>query len=291
MISFTCAHCGGQGQRATGGYNRSVKNGWPLYCSRQCTFDAKRTGRGPGWHERRFVPQDGAIETACAECGRGMWLPPSKVAGYKRCGPACNAAWRKRERDKLVRPCEVCGKEFRPRPIQIANGGGRYCSQRCNPIDHLIAPAALAKAQQAKRDGIAAGTVVFPKGPENKQWMGGPKAALARRVESGKAAASTRAYRAANPHKLREWKQRRGNGKVLPRLPWGTIPRLGNAQRWKCAICRVNIRKDYHLDHIMPIARGGKHEPRNLQLLCPTCNVRKSAKDPISYMQEVGRLL
>jgi len=62
-------------------------------------------------------------------------------------------------------------------------------------------------------------------------------------------------------------------------------------QRWKCAVCAVGIKDNYHLDHITPLARGGKHEPRNLQLLCPTCNVRKSAKDPIAYMRELGRLL
>jgi 5-methylcytosine-specific restriction endonuclease McrA len=36
---------------------------------------------------------------------------------------------------------------------------------------------------------------------------------------------------------------------------------------------------------------GGKHEPRNLQLLCPSCNVRKGAQHPLAYMRKVGMLL
>jgi 5-methylcytosine-specific restriction endonuclease McrA len=132
------------------------------------------------------------------------------------------------------------------------------------------------------------------RGEANPQWTGGKAAYLERQKTPEKRiqqAATLRRYRKANPHKLREWQQRRGKGKVLPRLPWGTVPRIGDAQRWRCAICRCSIRGGYHLDHIMPIARGGKHVPRNLQLLCPSCNVRKNAKDPIAYMQELGRLL
>jgi 5-methylcytosine-specific restriction endonuclease McrA len=41
----------------------------------------------------------------------------------------------------------------------------------------------------------------------------------------------------------------------------------------------------------MPLALGGGHVPRNLQLLCPRCNVAKQAKHPLDYMRQIGRLL
>ena len=34
----------------------------------------------------------------------------------------------------------------------------------------------------------------------------------------------------------------------------------------------------YHVDHVIPLARGGKHHPENLQLISAIDNVRKGAK-------------
>ena len=34
----------------------------------------------------------------------------------------------------------------------------------------------------------------------------------------------------------------------------------------------------YHVDHIVPIAEGGKHEPSNLQIVSPAYNLSKGAK-------------
>jgi 5-methylcytosine-specific restriction endonuclease McrA len=69
------------------------------------------------------------------------------------------------------------------------------------------------------------------------------------------------------------------------------IAQIGAAQRWRCAICKCSVRDKYDLDHIIPLAKGGAHHRKNVQLLCPTCNRRKGAKDPIEYMQSLGHLL
>jgi 5-methylcytosine-specific restriction endonuclease McrA len=132
------------------------------------------------------------------------------------------------------------------------------------------------------------GKLVRKSGPDNPQWMGGPKAYLARLPKSV-IYERTKAYRKANPEKVREFTQRR-HGRKYGKLPRGTVAGLLKLQRGKCAICATVLSK-YHVDHVMPLAKGGKHERLNIQLLCPTCNVRKAAKDPIQYMQELGRLL
>jgi 5-methylcytosine-specific restriction endonuclease McrA len=59
----------------------------------------------------------------------------------------------------------------------------------------------------------------------------------------------------------------------------------------KLRASRVCLDGGFHVDHIKPLALGGQHEPGNIQLLCPTCNVRKSCTDPIQYAQRNGRLL
>jgi len=45
---------------------------------------------------------------------------------------------------------------------------------------------------------------------------------------------------------------------------------------------------DYHVDHRVPIARGGSNGPENLVIACPDCNRRKNAQMPHEF---AGRLL
>ncbi len=50
-------------------------------------------------------------------------------------------------------------------------------------------------------------------------------------------------------------------------------------------------RRRLSLDHIQPLALGGRTDKTNLQLLCPTCNLKKGAKPPERWAAENGRLL
>jgi 5-methylcytosine-specific restriction endonuclease McrA len=59
------------------------------------------------------------------------------------------------------------------------------------------------------------------------------------------------------------------------------VQRLFGQQNGKCACCKADLSKTgYHLDHIMPLALGGTNTDDNVQLLTPTCNLRKGAKHP-----------
>lgn len=69
------------------------------------------------------------------------------------------------------------------------------------------------------------------------------------------------------------------------------IENLMHMQRAMCAECRKGINTGYHVDHIMPLSKGGSNYPHNLQLLCPSCNCSKHAKDPVDWAQQNGRLL
>lgn len=69
------------------------------------------------------------------------------------------------------------------------------------------------------------------------------------------------------------------------------ILNLLSAQKYKCAVCKKSISKDYHVDHVMPLALGGSNAKDNLQLLCPLCNKSKHAKHPVDFMQELGFLI
>lgn len=62
-------------------------------------------------------------------------------------------------------------------------------------------------------------------------------------------------------------------------------------QKGKCVYCSASLAKKYHVDHILPLARGGSNWPSNLQLLCQKCNLHKHARDPIEHAQSLGLLL
>ncbi|MYM34879.1 hypothetical protein GTP38_11065 [Duganella sp. FT94W] len=69
------------------------------------------------------------------------------------------------------------------------------------------------------------------------------------------------------------------------------IKALLTKQKGRCACCRKSIRKAFHADHIVALANGGENLICNIQLLCPRCNLEKSSKDPVSFMQSKGFLL
>jgi DNA repair exonuclease SbcCD ATPase subunit len=79
----------------------------------------------------------------------------------------------------------------------------------------------------------------------------------------------------------------RKNGK---RISVNIAETLFQLQSGKCPVCRQPLTK-YHLDHKMPLALGGSNTDDNIQLLCPPCNLEKSAKHPIDFMQSKGYLL
>lgn len=55
------------------------------------------------------------------------------------------------------------------------------------------------------------------------------------------------------------------------------IERLMKRQSGICAgTCGRSIRRRYEVDHIVPLVHGGTHWPSNLQLMCRSCNARKS---------------
>jgi hypothetical protein len=219
-VRSECAECGKEM------WQPQCRVGIYLRCSQACHKAWRDRSKlvSKQWYDTRFTLHPTKVQVACLECQRPMWLPPSKVAQYQRCGAACTAIQQERLKAERERVCASCGVVFHPRKRQLRMGGGRYCSQQCH-------------------------------GEGNRQDKARTK-----------------------------FPNRKG---IAPSV----IQAIGEAQRWRCAICRADISKGHEKDHITPLSRGGKHEARNIQLTCRPCNLDKRAKDPIAYMQSLGRLL
>ncbi len=58
-----------------------------------------------------------------------------------------------------------------------------------------------------------------------------------------------------------------------------------------CYWCNCNLKKaKIHIDHYIPLSRGGEHTLGNLVVSCATCNIKKNAKDPIEFANSIGKL-
>lgn len=69
------------------------------------------------------------------------------------------------------------------------------------------------------------------------------------------------------------------------------IEKIKKLQKYKCAYCPKSVRKKYHVDHIIALSKGGSNDRKNLQVTCESCNLKKRNKDPITYAQELGKLI
>ena len=103
-----------------------------------------------------------------------------------------------------------------------------------------------------------------------------------------------RADYALNPEKYRTVERKR-RAQMAGSGGTHTAPDLKEileAQGHRCAYCRADLRQARkHVDHVIPLARGGSNGRANLQYLCAPCNHAKNAKDPIAYAQSIGLLL
>jgi len=54
-------------------------------------------------------------------------------------------------------------------------------------------------------------------------------------------------------------------------------------QHGRCFWCKEKVGKDYHVDHVIPLALGGSNGPENLVVSCPRCNQSKGAQHPADF--------
>lgn len=89
----------------------------------------------------------------------------------------------------------------------------------------------------------------------------------------------SRQWRAANPDKNAQQEARRRAMKrnQTPELTPEEQQRIQDIY-WLAKDLRAVTGEEYHVDHIIPLAKGGLHHPDNLQVLPADLNLKKGAK-------------
>lgn len=105
--------------------------------------------------------------------------------------------------------------------------------------------------------------------------------------------ASSKRWWRNNPLKRRQYNHSRRAKVKRAKGSYTTtdIRDLFQKQGGKCVYCALELRDDFHVDHVTPISAGGSNEKANLQLLCRTCNLRKWKHDPVQFARSLGLLL
>lgn len=96
----------------------------------------------------------------------------------------------------------------------------------------------------------------------------------------GAANERSRRFSKRHPEQVRKWvriqqhRRRHAGGSFSAR----DVELQYKSQKGKCWHCGKLVGDKYHLDHLIPIARGGTNDPRNIVISCPPCNQSKGTK-------------
>lgn len=52
-----------------------------------------------------------------------------------------------------------------------------------------------------------------------------------------------------------------------------------------CAYCERELNGEFHVEHMIPLCRGGSNDWSNLAISCPECNMRKRDKTAVEFME------
>lgn len=197
------------------------------------------------------------------------------------------------------RACKKCGTVFDARYCVVCKKaiGARYYEAKKDKINAYATAWRRANPEAARainragyyrnRESSMARTAAWRKANPERVLASARAWAIA---NADRKRATKTAWHLANPRarSLHESNRRaRGAGRLSSDLP----KRLFALQRGKCACCKKPLGADYHLDHILPLALGGRNEDANMQLLRGICNMQKHKKHPVDFMQQRGYLL
>lgn len=207
------------------------------------------------------------IIKTCAYCGKefGANLKPSVTKGAMFCSTTCR---NKSRGYHGTENCERCGKEYKRKNTRPT----RFCSRKCR--DETMRTSLERDSQGRKRCNYC------------HEWkLESEYSANPDSVDKLKSICKKCDIAGGQNRRAREL-EAEGS------FTGDDVAAMFKGQGGRCWYCQANLKKTgYHVDHYIPLSKGGSNDPSNLRLACPTCNLRKSAKMPNEWEGSKGRLL
>lgn len=245
----------------------------------------------------------------CKLCGKESVYPfKSKIRDY--CSHACSnkAKWENRERAAInTYQCLKCEKPFTLLSYlathrEKSGKGVKYCTRECARAAQILDGTKVStqcahcqKPLTRRRDSLRARSFCGPlcwseaTRTTGSTWSNHDPDKAARRVymrnyvqaNRDRKNALSRAWAIKNRDYRRYIDQVRRAAGSLTFTEW---KELIDSSQGQCSVCGST--EQPQVDHIVPVARGGKTERANLQVLCKFCNVSKGAKDFKTWLKQ-----
>jgi hypothetical protein len=213
----------------------------------------------------------------CVSCGKSL---VGRYANARTCGEARCQAWSQRhpgERHPTTQPrvCAWCGVS-----IDHRNGKARFCSKEHSDLAWVANNPDLVAAnnrryQKSERGRTYAREYQQAHAEDRRRW-----ARESRRQAPERYRAYDKAWRAGNQEAVRHagrtrHSRKRSNGT----LPWVGVSlrdwqRLVRRYGGRCSYCG-GVADPVHMDHVIPLAKGGRHTIGNVLPACDYCNCTK----------------
>lgn len=91
-----------------------------------------------------------------------------------------------------------------------------------------------------------------------------------------------KAWRKLNNEKVNEYarnaKSKRRELEKSSTITYSKFSKWTKTQPKVCKYCGEDCSSNYHVDHVIPLSKGGKHDLSNLTIACQTCNISKGNK-------------
>lgn len=201
----------------------------------------------------------------CIHCGETFESEFTR----KYCSAYCRrAAWKVKNGANPMQneiSCSECGSRFR------GHGNRKYCSRNCARRAANRLREEWFRANPDKPSAIFA----YPQTDEQR---------LARYLANRAYYENNRADYAARWHLRRARIARAKNF----RFSEHDLARLLRRQDGRCLYCHAPL-EEKHLDHVVPLARGGDHGISNFAWACPPCNWSKGSRTVMEW-RVAGRI-